>query len=981
MEMERTTGCRYFQLGMIKHLLIVFLSLLPLILPAQQRPIKKYTTNDGLGHSIVYFTTQTKDGALWFSTDNGLTRYDGKAFKNFTAKDGLKSNFVFGLLETDTALLISSFGAGIARYKHGKGVQVCQFQNNVRYPVSIQANKVGLWVTDRERVLYKLNPAGGFSTVKSGDDKLHSFKMIELSSGDILSAGNGIHKYDSQTETFNPLQIEGFPDQIPCNSMLELPGQCLLVATDEAIYKVSMYDLTATEIVKGNFYFLSECLFRDMEGNIWVTNALGEVWLFSPDLKSKELLLSGVIVNHFFQDDLNNIWLSTYGQGVWCIPNIHIKNFPTVAGMLIPDLLFDEDLKKPFIASPNMEITMLHEERIQPADVQYPVFKPKLATTLLHPASGEYLIGTRSTQVYLYRGMAKPADSIKVGGAVASLYKSSSGEYWAGLRTGLEKINSNFQLAEKLNVFEKRFVRSISEDFAGNIMTGTDQGLYIAKGNKWEILNHKNGLQNNYVNVIFKDTTGHCHWIGTNEGISKLIEGEELVNFDHPFVKFRCNSIVNDRNGNIWMATNHGLLMHDRRNFYIYNAEDGLPSDIYKLAYDKVNDYLYVLSSNNLSRIKTINFLQQQSQVIHSVIVNELLADGEAVSDTSQILTFSVPPKYLTLRFSVPHHKNTEGWQVCYRVGENPWAVAQNFGEVSFHDLPFGEFNISIKVVDANKRESPVTIVKVNNPAPIHFKLWFQILFMAVFLFIVAFITKSVVDRLNWKKELRLRKEQQRIILEQKVLRLQMNPHFLFNSLMAIQNFIYKNEPAEAGRYLSEFAKLTRLILENSRQEFITLEREIETLKYYLDLQQLRFMQKFEYHINIDDTIEPELVRIPPMLSQPFIENSIEHGIIHSSESGNILIDYKFETGKLLFTVEDNGIGFNESSRFKKNKEHRSLATTITLERLARFYSWESDLAALSITNVKGEDNMVCGTRVSFYIPVQNSYLNSSNKK
>ncbi len=154
-----------------------------------------------------------------------------------------------------------------------------------------------------------------------------------------------------------------------------------------------------------------------------------------------------------------------------------------------------------------------------------------------------------------------------------------------------------------------------------------------------------------------------------------------------------------------------------------------------------------------------------------------------------------------------------------------------------------------------------------------------------------------------------LRSQQKTLELEQKLLRTQLNPHFIFNALTAIQTFVFSNAPAEAGKYLAKFAKLMRAILENSREEYIPLAKEIETLENYFALQQLRFEDKFEYQIYVDPRINIDEVVVPPMFAQPFIENSLEHGILHKSEQGLIQVRFSQEGDQVRMEVEDNGVG------------------------------------------------------------------------
>jgi LytS/YehU family sensor histidine kinase len=216
----------------------------------------------------------------------------------------------------------------------------------------------------------------------------------------------------------------------------------------------------------------------------------------------------------------------------------------------------------------------------------------------------------------------------------------------------------------------------------------------------------------------------------------------------------------------------------------------------------------------------------------------------------------------------------------------------------------------------------------------------------------------------------RLKHTQKTMMLEQKLLRTQMNPHFIFNALIAIESFIYKNEPKEAGKYLSGFARLMRLILENSREEFVSLEKEISTLKYYLDLQRLRYDNAFNYDIRVDKDIDINSITIPPMLAQPFIENSIEHGLKDLNRSGEIVLNFSLKENELIFEAVDNGIGFERSMQLKnEGNNHKSMATVITLERLKnlnrnkiRKIKWLSE-------DIKDQLNNVLGSRVVFTIP------------
>jgi sensor histidine kinase YesM len=219
---------------------------------------------------------------------------------------------------------------------------------------------------------------------------------------------------------------------------------------------------------------------------------------------------------------------------------------------------------------------------------------------------------------------------------------------------------------------------------------------------------------------------------------------------------------------------------------------------------------------------------------------------------------------------------------------------------------------------------------------------------------------------------LRVKDRRKIIALEQRLLLSQMNPHFVFNSLTAIQSYIFRKDPYQAGKYLANFAKLVRLILENSRLEHISIAKERETITHYLELQALRFEGKFDYNIEISPEIDEEHLYIPPMLSQPFIENAIEHGIIHLSTKGLIKIKFSSNESFIILEVEDNGVGIEATaeSNSKKREEHKSLATRITQERLRnlrKVYGQRIKMEVFDISRTSLSSSR--GTLVKFTIP------------
>lgn len=213
--------------------------------------------------------------------------------------------------------------------------------------------------------------------------------------------------------------------------------------------------------------------------------------------------------------------------------------------------------------------------------------------------------------------------------------------------------------------------------------------------------------------------------------------------------------------------------------------------------------------------------------------------------------------------------------------------------------------------------------------------------------------------------------------VERSLLRTQMNPHFIFNALNSIQNFVLNSNAAEAVRFLSKFAKLMRMILNNSMVQSVTLNNELQSLSLYLDLERARFSNKFNYRIDIDNNIEEDLISIPPMLIQPFIENAIIHGLMHKTY-GEGLITIKItenDNNSLTCQITDNGVGRKAAAEFEKNSErkHKSVGMQLTRDRLRDLNNEANAKMSCVITDLEDEADNALGTQVTIIIPITES--------
>ncbi|HEV8081944.1 MAG TPA: tetratricopeptide repeat protein [Chitinophagaceae bacterium] len=236
--------------------------------------------------------------------------------------------------------------------------------------------------------------------------------------------------------------------------------------------------------------------------------------------------------------------------------------------------------------------------------------------------------------------------------------------------------------------------------------------------------------------------------------------------------------------------------------------------------------------------------------------------------------------------------------------------------------------------------------------------------------FVAAILTFLFIFLYNRKRKTAFDKQMKEV--EMKALRSQMNPHFIFNSLHSINKYVIENDKENASAYLSKFANLMRLILENSREQEVPLEKDLHALELYMQLEALRFKNKFAYSIETDSAIDKENTLIPPMLLQPFVENAIIHGV-PNKENGLIKISVYKKEDMICCVVEDNGTGRENMVTFEQseNKTHKSLGMQIISERLNIINQIKKVKTAVNIFDLKDAENKSRGLRIELLLPFE----------
>jgi len=785
-----------------------------------------------------------------------------------------------------------------------------------------------------------------------------------------------------------------------------------------------------TQAIK-SYSFLSNSLkadwyndiYEDSKGNFWV-GIWGAQGIYQFDkkrgiFKDQTYLLRNIIPpvpvkNLAFDGD--NIWIGLQNQSIFFALNpktkkisCHLKdNYSSYGFNQVLDIYKDDNgdvwfqtnigvyhkRKKPYISIvPEYNLPDLHTGNF---NLERPVLKSNYKidtiTSKIVDEDGNIWIGTIKGLFRIRDNKVIQRYSVKshqglISDTIWSMAFVPPDQLWIGTEKGLCEFNVKTGKLIALIIDEKSYLSShlikcIAEDKNGKIWVGTtNNGLNQLDPLTQEVRQFNNNLNDEHsfwgelVNCIYVDKAGTI-WIG-GHGLNKY--NQDSATFTHytvneGLVDNGVMSIQEDHQGKLWIATLNGLSVFDpvQETFQNYYEKDGLQENEFTNASCKLKSGELVFGGKNgISVCDPSNLFINKKPPRLSILsfsVFDRKTDIEMVNTKKIELNYN--ENYFSFEYTALDFSNPEHIQYAYKLekADKDWIYTDAVSRIAkYTNIDPGNYRFRVKASndDGIWNKDGVFIDLFIKP-PFWKTTWFiilEILFLAlIIIFIIKYREKKIIEKNRFQ------------LLEQKLLRSQMNPHFIFNSLSSIQSFIFENNPIEAGSYLSRFAELIRSILYNSREEFITIEKEIKTLQNYLDLQQLRYDKKFDYILDIDPLIQPDLIQIPPMLAQPFIENAIEHGIMHLEGQGFISVSFTLmtEIKSVLLIIEDNGIGIKASKKLKseKAKSHTSLATVIANERIDVFNKGRKKKQfIMEIDDIKDTDGKVKGTKVKFLIP------------
>ena len=579
------------------------------------------------------------------------------------------------------------------------------------------------------------------------------------------------------------------------------------------------------------------------------------------------------------------------------------------------------------------------------------------------------------------------------------IYNDKNGKIWVGTQNGLNCIDP---LTNQIKIYQhdpndrnslsNNTVFHIMEDKQGTMWLATYNGInrYNQNSDDFTVFYHEidepGFLSSNRFFYLFEDSDNNF-WVGTRGGGLMLFD-RQSGNFvrsystDDGLPNNVVYGILEDDAGALWMSTNWGISRFDRKKeiFVNYDVTDGLQSNEFNaLALLKSSSGLMFFGGMNGFNMFDPAEIQSNPKQPDILISGFKLFNVAKPGEINHLDTIFLKPgeNFFTIEFTALDFTNPYKTQFAYILEDynDNWTYVdgtRNYAEYTKVNPGIYTFKVIGSNSDGVWNNEGVTITIVLRP------FWFQTLFFRIFVIaaLIAAIWYSIyrryrfLERKSRTDNKMLQIQNQLLDIQQNALRLQMNPHFIFNSLNSIQSFILSKDTDQAVNYLSRFSQLMRMIMTNSTQSVIPLSDEILAVKHFLEIEQLRFDQKFSYSIEVAPEIDEEFTGVPPMLIQPFIENAIIHGLLHKESDGKITIIFRKSGNFIHCTITDNGIGRKKAEEIKKQTglNQQSKGMMITKERLDFFNKNVNDQVSVKITDLTDDKGLPAGTRVELII-------------
>jgi ligand-binding sensor domain-containing protein len=974
---------------------------------AQQYTFIPYSIKQGLVQSQVRCLMQDSRGYIWVGTLGGLSRFDGRVFQNYDRNSGLLNNQINCFIELSNGETLVGSNGSIS-FINGRGVYSVALEGawkEATINTLFQDDDIVLIGTETGLLSYSLSKK---SVVPN--DPMYA-QLADKHIKTILRSRNGTLYILTKENLWQAANGRCETYFIPTNS--ETNFFDLVESSDGTLWMATKGEglMYLRQGVAGNFLSTFDQmpgtlnnLFITPDDKLWMTSRFG---FLSYDGEHFNMVtdqngLSTGDVRDILCDRDGNIWVGTYGSGVQKFTGYTFITYNKHDGLssdAVMSVLEDSQGDIWFSTFDN-GICRMTGDSIVKFNLNELNSSSRIWSSLrttdntLWFGSSEGLFSIQNGKLQHYNEKDSLQDKL-----VLSLYEDRDKRLWIGTAKGVAYYDGISIHALTSKDAPKKRIRSIRQDGNGHIWMACIEGLYKYDGKSFAMFSQRDGLSENSVYCVEVDATNRV-WVGTQNGLSyssgatfqsiavdPKISGSNVINF------------LRYTNGILWVGTNNGLyssrldaLAADKKlHFQHYSVEDGLKSM-------ETNFNSTFLDSKNRMWFGTaegaVVFLpdeligkgisKSQRPIIHitNLQINlenqdwsKFLRPIDSITGLLIQPKFSYKQNHLTFYFtgiSTTYPEHLE-YQFLLEGFDDDWKTITGSNSATYSNLPYKSYVFRVKAVNKEGLWSDEVSYAFSVTPPFWLTWWFITLEVLLALSIISYI---IYNRRKVLKEKREREwfevKSKMLALEQQSLNSSMNRHFIFNALNSIQYYINRQDRIAANRYLSDFAKLIRKNLDNTQENLTSLRDEIERLELYLRLEHMRFNDKFVYHINVDPQLDLDGTKVPPMLIQPFLENSIWHGLLPKTETGEVNLDIARVNGHLEFSVTDNGVGIENSLKNKTTADnHISKGMEITQNRLELIQkSTGQNIELRGPWQLSDEEGNSIGTKVQILLPL-----------
>jgi ligand-binding sensor domain-containing protein len=928
---------------------------------------------------------QDSAGYIWFVSENGASKYDSYEFHNFSVNDGLTSNSTLKIYEDYKGriwflsynLLISYLDKGnIYPYKYNHILEE-HFPSSYFFDGIYVDHDENVYLTTFHGGIVKISPTGKFYSSPSYEHTDNSFYInkLDIDSVSLMAKGDeyNFSKEFLQIEAINSYLINKHHIDGWIFNYLPVSNDSILISHNREIFL-----LTNGNIIKIKAFEEAIIgLFLDKDSTIWVSLLNSGIQAYNDNslTQIKHHLFKGLSISKLINDREGNYWFATTENGVFLVPSLdfELRN-PPWSGKKNIIITIEVGRNEVFFSNSKKEVYSLKIDNNNTAYLkQLPITGEIIGTIhdILYTENDHLWIAGTENMIYSNDGKKIPNNIHTKRSFSYNFIKFPNGDIGLGFTKGYTRL-------DKKNDFNTQTKYCINHKFLNSCIIN-DSLIYIGSMDGLFILDEDSLIRaypsRKELNTRIADIIAHPSglWVGTfDHGI--VIVGPDTilqVTMENGLSSNRIKSIIAQNDSTLWIGTNRGInkIICAGANVFdvsVYTIWEGLSSnEINDLAFWK--NKVWAATDNGL-----ISF--DPGKIRTTQTTPRVYIENIEINNKDTVFSYTHPhlrSKENNISFSFIGISFRDPGNTLYNYKlqglENKWVETYNTS-VRYSGLTPGEYTFMVMGKSASGKWSSIQKYPFTIKAPLTQTTGFWIVMSLIIIFSVLLVFIMVL-RFQRKTELRKR---QVLTAEQRALRAQMNPHFIFNSINSIQDLILEKDQKNAIRYLSDFSDLMRNLLENSKSNFISLYDETETLKHYLELEKLRFEDEFDYELQIDPAIDLSAIEIPIMIVQPFVENAIWHGLVAKAGKGHLLISFKLQRNDLLqIIVKDDGIGReNAIKQSKKTANHKSTGIINTKHRIQLMNQMNLSRIKLTIIDLKDNENNAAGTEIQLEIEI-----------